>query len=534
MLYRISTKKQVIKNYENGVAKDDIPMQRQACREFAERQGWTVVREYEEKGVSGFKVSANDRDAIQDLKRDALEGKFDILLVFMFDRIGRIDDETPFIVEWFAKNGIRVWSVREGEQRFDSHVDKLTNYIRFWQASGESEKTSMRIKTRLNQLTLEGVFTRGVIPFGYKLTGTGKKNNKGREINILEIDEAEAETVRMIFSKTLCEGYGSHRIAEYCNSINVKTHKGSKFQSNTIRRILTNRIYCGYIVSGEAVSPKQDRLVIISEDDFERVQEIMVQRNVKNDVKRTIALQTKGMTLCDGFIFCAHCGERLTSIHYKNKRYRRDGSVYLDESLKYSCYHKSRKLNDCDGQATYSAERIDNIVSEFVRQLLAGIKDAPDEIVLKESFKKQTTINREKQKELKEKINKFNLQLEKLHEEMGKSLLGESAFTMNDLSAAVLTIKSDISELNDQLGILEAEEQKGIHAIERIQPAYERFKSWSEEFDLATLEQKKMILGQLIDHITVGKDYQVNVTLNMTYQDFCEKWKNTIIGLSVA
>ena len=31
-------------------------------------------------------------------------------VVFMFDRIGRIDDETPFIVEWFVKKaGIEVW-----------------------------------------------------------------------------------------------------------------------------------------------------------------------------------------------------------------------------------------------------------------------------------------------------------------------------------------------------------------------------------------------------------------------------------------
>ena len=66
------------------------------------------------------------------------------LLVFMFDRIGRIADETPFVVEWFVKNGIRVWSAKEGEQRFESHTDKLTNYIRFWQADGESEKTSIR------------------------------------------------------------------------------------------------------------------------------------------------------------------------------------------------------------------------------------------------------------------------------------------------------------------------------------------------------------------------------------------------------
>ena len=29
-----------------------------------------------------------------------------MLLVFMFDRIGRIDDETPFVVEWFVHHGI--------------------------------------------------------------------------------------------------------------------------------------------------------------------------------------------------------------------------------------------------------------------------------------------------------------------------------------------------------------------------------------------------------------------------------------------
>ncbi len=33
---------------------------------------------------------------------------------------------------------IHVWSVNEGEQRFESHTDRLTNYNRFWQADGES------------------------------------------------------------------------------------------------------------------------------------------------------------------------------------------------------------------------------------------------------------------------------------------------------------------------------------------------------------------------------------------------------------
>ena len=144
-LYRVSTKGQV--------EKDDIPMQKESCRDFAESRGWEIVKEFSEKGVSGFKKSAKERDELQKIQQAAMEGKFDILLVFMFDRLGRRDDETPFIVEWFTKQGIEVWSVNEGQQRFDTHVDKLMNYIRYWQASGESLKTSVRTRTRLEQLT---------------------------------------------------------------------------------------------------------------------------------------------------------------------------------------------------------------------------------------------------------------------------------------------------------------------------------------------------------------------------------------------
>ena len=45
--YRVSTKGQV--------EKDDIPMQQDSCRDFAESQGWEIVKEFSEKGVSGFK-----------------------------------------------------------------------------------------------------------------------------------------------------------------------------------------------------------------------------------------------------------------------------------------------------------------------------------------------------------------------------------------------------------------------------------------------------------------------------------------------
>ena len=85
-LYRVSTLGQV--------EKDDIPMQKTKCRAFAEEKGWMIVKEFAEKGVSGYKVAAKDRDAIQEIQKAAVAGKFDILLVFMFDRLGRREDET--------------------------------------------------------------------------------------------------------------------------------------------------------------------------------------------------------------------------------------------------------------------------------------------------------------------------------------------------------------------------------------------------------------------------------------------------------
>lgn len=181
-LYRVSAKGQVDEK--------DIFMQKNACRQFIERQeGWQLVKEYSELGVSGFNKSAKDRDVIQQLQIDAEMGLFDILLVFMFDRLGRKDDETPFVVEWFSEKGIEVWSVIEGEQRFDSNTDKFINFLRYWQSSGESIKTSIRVNERHAQMVKEGLFRGGEPPYGYKLVKTGLLNKKDKELSKLAVDE---------------------------------------------------------------------------------------------------------------------------------------------------------------------------------------------------------------------------------------------------------------------------------------------------------------------------------------------------------
>lgn len=122
-----------------GKDQESILMQKNACHDFAEKKGWNIVGEEQEIGVSGYKVSTDDLVKLKRIRKAAEQGEFDILLVFMYDRLGRNLNETPFIAEWFTKKGIHVWSVYEGEIIDGVDAERMLGYIRFWQTD-EAQK----------------------------------------------------------------------------------------------------------------------------------------------------------------------------------------------------------------------------------------------------------------------------------------------------------------------------------------------------------------------------------------------------------
>lgn len=514
-LYRVSTLKQVSEQ-------DDIPMQKQACTEFISQQGWVLVKEYVEKGISGFKVSADDRDILQDIKEAALRKEFDVLLIFMFDRLGRREDETPFIVEWFVKQGIEVWSVREGQQRFETHVDKLMNYLRFWQASGESIKTAERVRTRLSQLTAEGKFTGGVIPFGYKQIPTGEFNKKGVPKKQLVIDEKEAEIVKMVFSKSVHEGYGSHRLASYLNSLELKTHNGADFQSNFVTRMLKNRLYCGYFVSKDTVSPKQEHLAIIDENIFDMAQDIIGQRKNRSDKKSHVAMRTKGESLFSGNLICGHCGTRLVATKSNYKTHVVGGVPVREGRRTYICYHRSRRLNDCDGQSVYQAWKVEEIVLKIVRMYLDKIKRTPQERALETKFEKSINERKQEIRRLKKIISDLEEQLVTLSTEIGKALIGRSEFTADMLKISIDNTTKDLEENKSALAKCENEVENSSDMLSKLDFYYSQFVGWADEFDKASIERKKMIVSQMFSSITISRGYKIEAVLNTTYQQFFE------------
>lgn len=518
-LYRVSTKKQVDK------AKDDIPMQRIACQEFVKQQGWVIAKEFLEKGVSGFKVSAENRDAIVELKEAAARGEFDVLLVYMFDRLGRRDDETPFVVEWFVKQGIEVWSTQEGQQRFENQTDKLLNYIRYWQANGESTKTSMRLKTRTAQLVAEGIYRGGAVPFGYRAVNKGRLNKKGQPVKDLEINPQEAEYVKQIFHKTFYEGYGSFRVSEYLNNLGVRTHNDKKFQCRTVIDMLRNRLYCGYYVVGETTSPKLENLVIIDEKLFDGVQHILDQRKKKTDEKLHIAKRTQGKTLLSGNLYCAHCGGHLVATSGKDSYVRKDGVEVTNTYLRYICYHRSRKLPTregkiCDGQSIYSAPKIDEAVETIVKQYLSAIKKTPRDKALEVRYKKEIAEKKKVKRELQDKNKALEKELTKLSMEIGKCLCGKSQFSADMLSLSIKSTEDEISENNKLIYECDTKLEQQAEVLSKLDYYYNQFVSWADEYDNATNEQKKMIICQLITEIKIGKGYNIEIEFNSSYKQF--------------
>ncbi|MBD2871584.1 recombinase family protein [Paenibacillus arenilitoris] len=526
--YRVSTKGQL-----DG---DDIPMQKRACRDFVDRMGWVVVKEYIEKGVSGYKVSASDRDEIQRAKSDAENGIFDVLLCFMFDRLGRRADETPFVLEWFSKKGVELWSTKEGEQKFDEHNDLLFNYLRFWQSSGESKKTAMRVNEKHEQMTKDGIFRGGKPPYGYKLEKSGEVNKKGKELVKLVIDEGQANVIKRIFNSVYEEGLGSNRITKYLNEENILSHSGGKWTTGTVNFILRNPIYKGYMAYGKRKSneglyemqskdnwilseQKNKELAIVSEQIWDKVQQLRMSRSPdkmkKDDIQRLNV--TKSPLLFVGSIKCGHCGSPLTTT-YNSKTYKlKDGTVKKWSQAKYRCSGKAMGKTECDGQTIYSQTRIErtvlNEIQVYIEQLI--LVDYTEQI---DKYKKQHFHGDEKQfKKLQNELERLYVDLSTLKSEVAKSILGKSAFKPEMLSGLIDDKEIEISNHNNLIEKLQLEMKAKKLEITEMEELRRSIPVWKDEFENASHEKQKMMLSYIVDNIIVYKDsIELNVKLNVT------------------
>ena len=516
-LYRVSTTKQVDHDEQNQA---DIPVQRKACREFAAKMGWTIVHEEQENGVSGYKVSANDRDKLQLLKERAEQGKFDILLVFMFDRLGRKSDETPFVVEWFVKHGIRVWSVNEGEQRFESHTDRLTNYIRYWQADGESQKTSIRTKTALGQMVQEGRFRGGSAPYGYRLAPSGIFNKRKHEVYKLEINEDEARVVRMMFNLCVGSGYGRCKIANLISSQGIQTRTGGNWHEATVGHILHNITYMGVLRSGESQSEVFPELQIIDPATFELAQKLMTERVNEFNEQRTLPRNTGGQSMLSGNLFCSHCGGRLTLTTNGTVRKNADGVQVARRRIRYVCYNKTRHRAECSGQTGYTMHILDGMVTEVLHQIFDRMKAVREDEIVSRTQMNVTADVKNQLTAAKREFTRATREYDAVKSKLMAIIRGESNLPESVISEMAEDAKKKMMAASEKVSALNAEMEQSNSRTNEIRRDYQSIMNWSEIFDSSDVAVKKMIAGYLIKKISVYSGYRLHIEFNINFAQF--------------
>lgn len=387
------------------------------------------------------------------------------------------------------------WSIcltaLEGQQRFDNHVDKLLNYIRYWQASGESIKTSVRVKTRMEQLTQDGLFTGGSIPYGYRLEKRGRINKRNREVCDLTVDDDAAKIVQLIFYKYVHEGYGAQRLCRYLTELGIR--------------------------KADATSGRIPELQIIDQDTFDAAQQLMAARATHH---ADTPLNMKGQSLLVGNIFCGHCGNRLTLTTSGRKTIQKDGTVRREIRCRYQCHYNLRHPGECDGQSGYGVTKLDGIVEKIIRHQFAQIKMASQDDVIAQQHEKAVELARARCNMAEMQLSEKRRELEDYQKEIIKVIRGESRLNVDLLNELIDKAQTDVEALLQTAEAARQELESRTADMETEQQEYDKLKTWADLYDNCNFAAKKVIVSQFIKSVRIYRDYTLEVEFNVSFEQF--------------
>jgi len=295
-------------------------------REFAERycqlHDLTVFRVYADDGVSGTVPLENRPDGGQILQ-DARNRRFDQLLLYKLDRLGR---ETRLILNAVAeleKLGVRVRSMTE---EFDTGTStgRLMLTLLSGFASHERDVIRERSVAGTNRVAEAGAWLGGIVPYGYR------KSGEKRDAHLVISEEpipgvamSEADVIRQVFRMAAVERKSCRVIATRLNDLRIpcayarddrlilrgkrKQRTSGVWRAGRIRGLLTNKTYMGVHEFGKRAARKRPVIsrpvpAIVTEATWRKAQKALKDNFLFG------ARGAKNQYLLRGLIKCDLCG----------------------------------------------------------------------------------------------------------------------------------------------------------------------------------------------------------------------------------
>ena len=350
-----------------------VSAQLRALRDYAEKNGYLVVREYVDEAESG---RIADRPQFRKMLDEAsAEGApFEEILVWKFSRFTRKREHAVAFKSMLRRRGVRVVSITEHAD--DSPTGKLMEAIIESVDEFYSENLAQEVVRGMREAASRGFWVSPHIPYGYRRVHV-QDGTKQRPR--LDLDPPADAVVRRIFQMA-CRGKSVLDIVGVLNEEGVPTMRGGRWSKNTVHGMLTNEAYTGTLVWGVRSKDKTPPVrvedafpAIVTRDEFERANKLLQSRAPKVVHPR----RASSPYLLSGLARCESCGQALTAAEAKSGRY----TYYVCQSLikrgREAC--GTPRLNAKRFEETIIGQLRDHILTESnIRDLVRMLDEEMD------------------------------------------------------------------------------------------------------------------------------------------------------------
>lgn len=507
---RVSTSMQV-----DGYSLD---AQEERITKYAEAFDFEIVGKYEDAGKSGKSIEgrAEFKKMLEDIESN--KDGVSYVLVFKLSRFGRNAADVLSTLQFMQDYGVNLICVEDG---IDSSKDAGKLMISVLSAVAEIERENILVQTMegRRQKAREGKWNGGFAPYGYTL-------NNGK----LEIEESEAEAIRLIFDKYANTDMGANGIAKYLGQQGImkeerQNGKSPLFSSSLIRQILDNPVYNGKIAYGRRRNEKisgSRQYHIVKQDDymvFDGIHEAIIDDDTWEKVQEKRKMQAKRyehvnkgrdekIHLLSGLLRCPMCGAGM----YGNKSIKKKNGKHYKDYFYYGCKHRNMMQGHrCTYNKQLQEEKLDSAVAEVISKLVSNPKFA-DMMKKKINIKTDTSeVDKEianYQKQLSQYIgtkrsieNQIDcLNYDDRHYERKLSDLQDRLDKMYD---NIDDVEHSLKDCKDRKRAIEAEKLTGDNI-------YKTLIYFDKLYDVMEDADKRALLTALIKEIHVYEEEQAN------------------------
>ncbi len=228
-----------------------VAAQMRALRDYAERNGYSVAREYVDEAESG---RIADRPQFRRMLDEASkpEAPFSEILVWKFSRFTRKREHAVAFKSMLRRKGVRVVSITEHAD--DSPTGKLMEAIIESVDEFYSENLAEEVRRGMREAASRGFWVASRVPYGYRklMVQDGAKKRP-----TLEPNPDTSPVVKRIFDMAEA-GHGILDITRTLNDEGIANPTGRPWSKNGVHIILRNEAYTGTLLWGGGAKDKEE------------------------------------------------------------------------------------------------------------------------------------------------------------------------------------------------------------------------------------------------------------------------------------